>query len=147
MSIIDDDHELDGILEGILKSINLDEYELIDFSVEHPGDSSHEHTGVGMAPTSSTRSTSVLAPREGSSPELRSRGWPLPIDFSVSAPLLTMLVSQKKSLLSFFTTIYTTNNRTSIAISYILDVHQYGRQETLTRYRHAYCRGSINPSQ
>ena len=34
-----DEHELDRILE----SVNLDEYELIDFPMEQLGDSSHEH--------------------------------------------------------------------------------------------------------
>ena len=52
MSIIDDKHKLDRILE----SMNLDEYELMDLLMEQPGDSSHEHTGVGMALTLDTGS-------------------------------------------------------------------------------------------
>ena len=39
MSIIDNDHELDRILE----STNLDKYKLIDLPMEQTGDSSHEH--------------------------------------------------------------------------------------------------------
>ena len=35
MSIIDDDHKLDRIIE----STNLDEYEFIDLPMEQPGDS------------------------------------------------------------------------------------------------------------
>ena len=34
-SITDDDYELDRILKRILESTNLDEYDLIDLSVEH----------------------------------------------------------------------------------------------------------------
>ena len=63
MSIIDDDHEVDRILE----SMNLDEYKLINLPMEQPGDSSHEHTAIGIAPTLDTGSTSGLARCEGSS--------------------------------------------------------------------------------
>ena len=63
MSIIDDDHELDRILE----SMSLDEYELIDLPMEQPDDSSHEHIGVGIAPTLDAGRTLGLAPCEGSS--------------------------------------------------------------------------------
>ena len=35
VSIIEDDYELDTIFKRILESTNLDEYELIDLSVEH----------------------------------------------------------------------------------------------------------------
>ena len=67
MLIMDDDRKLDRILD----STNLDEYELIDFPIEQqPGDSSHECTGVGMAFSSDTGSTSGLAPREGRSKKL-----------------------------------------------------------------------------
>ena len=67
MLIMDNHHKLDRIL----RSTNLDEYELIDLPMEQQsGDSSHEHTGIGMALTSDTRSTSGLAPLEGSSKEL-----------------------------------------------------------------------------
>ena len=49
--IIDDNHERDRILERIyIQRTNLHAYVLIDLPVEQPGDSSHEHTGVGMAP-------------------------------------------------------------------------------------------------
>ena len=69
MSIIDDGHELERILE----SMNLDEYELINSPMEQqqPGDLSHEHA-VGMASTSDTESMLGLAPNEGSSTELCS---------------------------------------------------------------------------
>ena len=46
VSIIDADHELDRTI----KSKNLDEYECIDLLLMQPGDSSHEHTDVGLAP-------------------------------------------------------------------------------------------------
>ena len=58
-------HELHKILERTLQRTNLDKYKLIDLSMEQHGDSSHEHTGVGMAPTSDTGSTSGLALRGG----------------------------------------------------------------------------------
>ena len=57
----------------MLESTNLDEYKLIDLPVEQHDDSSQEHMGVGMAPTLDTRSTSGLAPREGSLTELHLR--------------------------------------------------------------------------
>ena len=68
MSIIDDDYEIDKILEAT----NLDDHELIHLPIEQPGHSSHERTGVEMAPTMDRESTSELAPHEGSSTELRS---------------------------------------------------------------------------
>ena len=68
MSIIDDEHELNRILE----STNLDGYELIHLPMEQIGDWWHEHTDVGMASTLGTGSTSVLARREGNSTDLRS---------------------------------------------------------------------------
>ena len=55
MSIIDDEHELNKILE----STSLDEYELINLPMKQSGDLSHKHTGVGMA---STLDMSGLAP-------------------------------------------------------------------------------------
>ena len=69
MSIIDDHQELDRILA----STNLNEYELINSSVEQQQSSGspHEHTGIGMAPTSYTGSMSGLETHEGSSTELR----------------------------------------------------------------------------
>ena len=69
VSIIDADHELDRII----KSTNLDEYECIDLPLMQPGDSSHEHTDVGLAPDLDTESTLGRAPRKGRSTELRSR--------------------------------------------------------------------------
>ena len=66
MSIIDDDSEVDRILE----TSNFDNYELIDTPMESD-ELLHELTGVGMAPTSVTSSTLALAPRKGSSRELR----------------------------------------------------------------------------
>ena len=68
MSIINNEHKL----HWILKSTNLDKYELMDLPIEQPGDSSQEHSGVGKAPTLDMESTSEQAPREGSSTELRS---------------------------------------------------------------------------
>ena len=47
VSIIDDDHELNKILE----STNSDEYELIDLPMKQSGGLSHKHAGVGMAST------------------------------------------------------------------------------------------------
>ena len=67
MSIIDDDHVLDRILE----SMNLDKYELIGLTIEQLEDSSHKHTDNGMDPTSDMGSTG-LAPHKGSSMELLS---------------------------------------------------------------------------
>ena len=67
--IIDEENELDRILE----STNLDQYELMDLPMKQPGDWSHNSTGVGMASTLDTLSTSGLVPREGSSTELLSR--------------------------------------------------------------------------
>ena len=66
MSIIDDDSELDRILENT----NFDDYTLFDIPME-PDESLHALTGVGMAPTSDTPSRSGLAPRNGSSSEMR----------------------------------------------------------------------------
>ena len=42
--------------------MNLDEYELFDLAMKQPGDSTYEHTGIGMAPTWDTESTSGLHP-------------------------------------------------------------------------------------
>ena len=39
---IDDNHELGKILEKTLQGANLGNFELIDFPVDQPGDSSHE---------------------------------------------------------------------------------------------------------
>ena len=61
ISIIDDNHEFDRILE----STNLDEYEIIDLPMEQPDHLSHELTGIGMPHTLDTGSMSGLAPREG----------------------------------------------------------------------------------
>ena len=47
MSITDDDHELDRIVE----SKNLDDYELVDLPMEQPDDTSHENTVVRITPT------------------------------------------------------------------------------------------------
>ena len=47
MSIIDDDHELDRILENTY----FDEYELIDLPMEQLEGSAQENSGVGTAPT------------------------------------------------------------------------------------------------
>ena len=58
MSIIDDDHHPKRISE----SMDLDEYQLIDLPMEQPDGLSHEHTGIGMAPTLDTGSMSVLLP-------------------------------------------------------------------------------------
>ena len=72
MWIIDDNHEHDKILERTLLRADLDKYELIiDLPMESPSVSSHEYTGIGMAPTLDTGSTSGLAPHEGSLRELR----------------------------------------------------------------------------
>ena len=49
---------------------NLDDYELIDIPMESD-ESLYKLTGVRMAPASDTPSTSGLAPRKGSSSELR----------------------------------------------------------------------------
>ena len=68
MSIIDDNHELDRILERM----NLEEYELLNLPMEQPNDLLHKLTGVRMAPTLDTGSTSVLAPCEWSSMVLHS---------------------------------------------------------------------------
>ena len=54
MSIIDGNLELDRILE----STNLDEYELTDMPMKQPDALPHQLTGVGMAPTSDTPSSS-----------------------------------------------------------------------------------------
>ena len=78
--IDDDDHELEWILERILQHTNLDEHELYELA---NGDSSHEHTGIGMAPALDMVSTSWLAPREGSSTEQHSRLHPCQGGFSV----------------------------------------------------------------
>lgn len=70
MSIIGDDHELNRILG----STSLDEYELVDSPMkeQEPRDSSHEHTSVEMASTSSTGSMLGLALCEVNSTELHS---------------------------------------------------------------------------
>ena len=63
VSIIEDDYELDTTLKRILESTNLDEYTSLStcqWSIEH-GDSSHKHTGVGMARTLDTGSTNFGA--------------------------------------------------------------------------------------
>ena len=59
--ITDDDHKLDRIL----RSTNLDEYELIDLPMEQNADSLQKHTGVGMAPTLDTSRTSGSYPMKG----------------------------------------------------------------------------------
>ena len=84
MSIIHDDHEPDKTLE----STSLDGYQLTDLPMKQPDESSHEHTGVGMALTLETGSTTELAPREGSSTQLRSGVDPCQW-CSLSSPLLT----------------------------------------------------------
>ena len=83
MSIIDDDSELDRIL----KTTNFDNYKLIDISMESD-ESLHELTGIGMASASDTPSTTRLAPREGSSRELRP-GVDTRQGSSLSSPLHT----------------------------------------------------------
>ena len=69
MSIINNNLELVRILENT----NLDKYEFTDMPMEQPDESPHELTGVGMAPTSDTLSTSGLAPCNESSSVLHSR--------------------------------------------------------------------------
>ena len=68
MPIIDNDLKLVRILENM----DLDKYELTDMRMEQPDESPHELTGVGMAPTSNTLSTSGLTPYNGSSSVLHS---------------------------------------------------------------------------
>ena len=63
MSIINDDLELVRILENT----NLDECELTDMPMEQPDELPHELTGMEMASTSDTLSTSWLASCNGSS--------------------------------------------------------------------------------
>ena len=53
VTIIDNNCEFDGILE----SMNLDEYERMDLPMEQHDHSLHEHTGVGMAPILATKRT------------------------------------------------------------------------------------------
>ena len=63
VSIIDDNYELDRILERILESTNLDENARLStcpWSIVH-GNSSHENTGVGIAPTLDTGSANFGA--------------------------------------------------------------------------------------
>ena len=81
MSIIDDNHKLDRILE----STNLDKYELINLTMEEPGDLLNKHMGVRVAPILDTGSTWGLASREGSSMEL-CLGVDLCQGFSLSLP-------------------------------------------------------------
>ena len=52
MSIINDDHELDKMLE----STNLDKYKVIDLLMKQLNGLSHEYTGVEVAPTLDTES-------------------------------------------------------------------------------------------
>ena len=66
MERIVDDEEIDRILQ----TTDLDEFELVDsptMQLEEP----QENVGVEPAPTIDTQSTSGLAPRNGSSEELR----------------------------------------------------------------------------
>ena len=63
MLFINDDLELVRILENM----NLDEYELTDMPMEEPDESSHELTGIGMAPTFNMLNTLGLTLRNGSS--------------------------------------------------------------------------------
>ena len=56
MSVIDDDHKLDRILERT----NIDKYKLIDLPMKQLDDSSHTLTAVRMAPTLDKGSTLVL---------------------------------------------------------------------------------------
>ena len=63
MSIIDNNHEFDRILERMLESTNVDKYMSLltcQWSIVH-GDSSHEHSDIGMAPTLDTGSTNFGA--------------------------------------------------------------------------------------
>ena len=68
MARIGDDDEL----ERILHTTDLDEFELVESPLEQLNDESHENLSVGPAPTIDTASTSGLAPRKGSTVELRS---------------------------------------------------------------------------
>ena len=70
MSIIDDEHELNKILE----SMNIDKYELINLPLMQSGDLSHKHTGGGLAFTLDIACIcmSGLAPLKGSSTKLLS---------------------------------------------------------------------------
>ena len=70
MSITDDNHKLDRILE----STDLDKYELINLPTEQFGDLMHEHMGIRMARTLDihVRSMLGLARCEGSSMKLCS---------------------------------------------------------------------------
>ena len=56
-SIINDDLQLVRILERM----DLDEYEPTDMPMTQPDELPHKLTGIGMAPTSDTLSTSELA--------------------------------------------------------------------------------------